>query len=91
MSREGPPPSVGERLRMPLRVGAVFVGYLLYRVTAETSAAGAVFLGAGTVLVGWVTIDRYTTWRRDRSGLMQVGTLVLGLGLLGLGLYLVLR
>ncbi|HEU4480432.1 MAG TPA: hypothetical protein VFS18_00980 [Actinomycetota bacterium] len=91
MSREGPPPSFAERARMPLRIGAVFVAYALYRVAAGTSAAGALFLGGGFVLVAWVTIDRYTMWRRDRSGLLQVGSFILGLGLLGLGLYLVLR
>ncbi|MDQ3646150.1 MAG: hypothetical protein M3345_04355 [Actinomycetota bacterium] len=83
-------PLVSEKLRMPLRIVAVGLAYVVYRV-AQPPLGGGIFAGAGTVLLTWAVIDRWTLWRRDRSGLLQVGTTVLGIGLLLLGAYLHLR
>jgi hypothetical protein len=49
-----------------------------------------VFVGVGFVVLAYATVNRLTQWRRDRSGLLQVGTAILGLGLLGLGALLIL-
>ncbi|MFN2389055.1 MAG: hypothetical protein ABR575_05545 [Actinomycetota bacterium] len=87
--REQRPP-LPERLRMPLRIGAVGFGYLVYRLLLPPVAAG-IFAGAGSVIVAWSVIDRLTLWRRDREGLLQVGASVLGIGLIALGVYLHLR
>ena len=85
--KEGPPP-IEPKLRIPLRVGAIFACYALYFFLSREATAPAVFIGLGSLLVLLALIDRWTLWRRDRSGLIQVGMTVLGLGLLALGLYL---
>lgn len=85
------PPAISEKARVPLRVAAVFAGYLVYRLLADDKIMGPAFVGFGVAFLGFVLVDRYGTWRRDRSGLLQVGTTVLALGFLGLGAYLMLR
>ena len=84
-------PAIPEKARIPLRIAAVIVGYIVYRVLADEGVMGPAFIGFGTAFMGFVLVDRYATWRRDRSGLLQVGTTILALGLLGLGAYLMLR
>ena len=84
---EGPPP-IEQKHRMTLRVIAIFACYgLYYFLSRETTAAG-VFIGLGALLVALSLIDRWTLWRRDRSGLLQVGQTILGLGLLALGIWM---
>jgi CHASE2 domain-containing sensor protein len=90
MSNPAPPP-VPEKWRMPLRIAAVAVAYILYRVLEKTGPVGAALIGLGSTLVAWTLIERYATWRRDRSGMMQVGTTILGLCFIGIGLYVYLR
>ena len=85
------PPAISEKARVPLRVAAVFVGYLVYRLLADDKIMGPAFVGLGTAFLGFVLVDRYGTWRRERSGLLQVGTTLMALGFLGLGAYLMLR
>lgn len=85
------PPAISEKARIPLRVAAVVVGYLIYRLLEDQGVMGPAFFGLGIAFLGFVLVDRYATWRRDRSGLMQVGTTLLALGLLGVGAYLMLR
>jgi hypothetical protein len=83
-------PPIEEKHRIPLRVAAIVGAYALYFFLSRESTAPAVFIGLGVLLVAFALIDRWTLWRRDRSGLMQVGMTVLGLGLFALGLYLFL-
>lgn len=90
MTSEGPPP-VESRGRIPMRIVAIVGAYLLYRVLEARHAAGAAFTGAGVGLLALMLIDRYTLWRHKPLGLLQVGATILGLGLLGIGLYLVAR
>ena len=85
------PPAISEKARIPLRVLAVVVGYLVYRLLGDEGVVGPAFIGFGIAFLGFVLVDRYATWRRDRSGLLQVGTTILALGLLGLGIYLIVR
>jgi hypothetical protein len=85
------PPLIPEKFRMPLRIAAVFLGYVIYLVLEEGKVVGPAFVGFGSVVLLWAIIDRYATWRRDRSGLMQVGSTILGLAFIAIGLYLVLR
>lgn len=85
------PPLIPEKFRMPLRIGAVFLGYVIYLVLEQGKVIGPAFVGFGSVILLWAIIDRYATWRRDRSGLMQVGSTILGLALIAIGLLLVLR
>ena len=92
MNQNQPPPPIEERFNVPLKVGAVVIGYVLYRVLFRDGRgiAGPVFVGAGFVVLAYATVNRLTQWRRNRSGLLQVGTTILGLGLLGLGSLLIL-
>ena len=83
-------PPIEEKHRIPLRVAAIVASYALYFYISREQTPPAVFIGLGTLLVLFALIDRWTLWRRDRSGLMQVGMTVLGLGLAALGLYLLL-
>lgn len=87
---EGTPP-VPERYRMLLRLGAVALGYVVYRLVEPDHFGPALMLGFGVWIFSAVMIERYSTRRSDRSGLMQVGSTILGLGLVVLGLALVLR
>ena len=86
---EGPPP-IEPKHRIPLRMIAVIACYALYFYLSRERTAPAAFVGLGALLISWSLIDRWTLWRRDRSGLMQVGQTLLGTGLLGLGVFLFL-
>ena len=85
--KEGPPP-IEPKHRIPLRVAAIVACYALYFALSKERTGPAVFIGLGSLLISFSLIDRWTLWRRDRSGLMQVGQTLLGLGLLALGLFL---
>ena len=89
-ARESSPP-VPERYRMPLRLGAVAAGYVVYRLLEPDNLGAALMLGFGVWISLAALVERYSARRRDRSGLMQTGSTILGLGLVGLGLVLVLR
>lgn len=89
--RSDAPPPVDERYRIPLRVVVIVASYLVYFFLSNSEMVAAIFLGLGLALVGLSQVDRWTLRSRDRSGLLQVGTTLLGLGLLGLGAYLWLR
>jgi hypothetical protein len=81
---EGPPP-ISERLNIPLKVVAVLLGYLIYRLLVEDAIAGPLFVAAGFTMIAYTLINRWTLRRLDRSDMMQVGTAILGAGLIGLG------
>lgn len=88
MHREEGPPPIDPKQRIPLRMIAVIVCYALYFYLSRERTAPAAFVGLGALLVSWSLIDRGTLRRRERSGLMQVGQMLLGAGLLALGLFL---
>ena len=83
-------PRIETRYRLPLRIGAGFVAYLLYRWVGDARVVPGVMVGLGAVLVAWAIIDELTLVRSQRLGLLQVGTAILGLVLVGLGAYLIL-
>lgn len=89
--REERPPPIDERYRITLRVVVISLGYLVYFLLSDGALMPAIFLGLGVVLVGLPLVDRWTLRRSDRSGLLQVGTTLLGLGLLGAAVLLYLR
>ena len=87
---EGPPP-IDPKHRIPLRMIAVIACYALYFYLSDERKPPAAFIGVGALLISWSLIDRWTLWRRDRSGLLQVGQMILGIGLLALGIFLFAR
>ena len=84
MKPDNAPPPLPERVRMPLRVVSVFVGYLIYRVM-QPPLVGAALLGIGFVVLTWAIIEKFTTFRRDRVSMLLAGQVILGLGLLAVG------
>ena len=77
---EGPEPPLLERLRMPLRIASVFVGYVIYLVVPGPLVA-RVLLWAGFIALDWAIVDQVT-----RSGGSRPSPAVVGQGLLGLAL-----
>jgi hypothetical protein len=78
------------RYRMPARVAAVVGGYVAYRWSSDDRIVPGLMVGAGAILLAWSIIDEITLPKRERLGLMVVGSAILGLGLLGAGLFLTL-
>jgi uncharacterized membrane protein len=76
---------------MPLRIAVIVLAYLLYRLPGDERIAAGAFIGIGTLILGLSVVDRLTRWSRDRSRLMEVGSILLGLGLLGVGILLAVR
>ena len=85
------PPPIDERYRMFLRIVVVVIAYGAYFLVQRDKLVPGVLVGAGVIALGFSTVDRLTRWRRDRSEMMLVGTTLLGLGLLAVGLFLYLR
>ena len=79
------------RYRIPARMVAAVAGYALYRTVVDDRVIPGAMVGVGAVLLAWSIIDEITLQKRERLGLMVVGSAILGLGLLGLGLYLTFR
>lgn len=79
------------RYRVPARVAAVLGGYLVYRGLGDDRVVPGLMAGLGAMLLAWSIIDEITLPKRERLGLLVVGSAILGLGLLGLGLFLSLR
>ena len=92
MTNNEQPPPVSERMNIPLKVVAVVISYVLYRVLLgdDDRIAGPLLVAVGFAIFAYAMVNRWTQWRRERSGLLQVGTTVLGLCLLLLGAVLVI-
>jgi hypothetical protein len=87
---EGPP--VPDSKRMSFRVAAVVGAYLLYWWQESRGHLWAgVALAAGAIVLSWAAIDKLTRWRRERSELMEMAQILLGLGLIGLSVFLALK
>lgn len=90
MRRSEQQPVIPEKWLMPLRLAVVVGGYALYRwLESRYSIVASLFVAAGAVVVAYSLVNRYGLWRRDRMGLLQVGQTILGLGLIGIGIYLI--
>jgi hypothetical protein len=63
----------------------------LFFTLKGTGTFGAGFTAIGLGLMGVVSVDHYTLAERQRDGLLHVGTFILGLGLAGIGIYLLIR
>lgn len=85
-----PPPVQGKNawLLQPIAfVIAVVIAYVLGRghIVAE------IFLGIGLAAILLPLASRWTTRPADRSQLVGTGAVLLGLGFVGIGVYLLLR
>ncbi len=69
---------------MTLRIVAVIVGYLIYRLVDEPLVS-ALLIAIGFVMLTWAVIERETTFRKDRLSIMIAGQAMLGLGLVAAG------
>lgn len=87
---EGPTPPLPERIRLPLRIASVVIGYVIYRIVGEP-VAGALLIWVGFVALDWAIIEKATTYRKDRLSMMLVGQALLGAGLLVAGAIVVSR
>ncbi len=87
---EGPEPPLPERFRMPLRVGAVFIGWLIY-VLVDGPLVGRVLLWVGFIALAWALIEKMTTFKQQQLSLMLAAQAFLGVGLLVAGGFLVFR
>lgn len=87
---EGPTPPLPERIRLPLRIASVVIGYVIYRIVGEP-VAGALLIWIGFVLLDWAIIERVTTYRKDRLSMMIAAQAMLGIGLLVAGAIVAFR
>ena len=87
---EGPAPTLSERVRMPLRIASVFLGYLLYLLVPGPVVA-RILLWVGLIGVGWAVIEQLTTYRRQRLSILIVGQACLGIGLVAAAVIMLLR
>ena len=87
---EGPTPPLPERIRLPLRIASVVIGYVIYRIVGEP-IAGALLIWIGFVLLDWAIIERVTTYRKDRLSMMIAAQAMLGIGLLVAGAIVAFR
>jgi hypothetical protein len=83
---EATPPRVDPKYGLPLRLGALALAYGVYRLIEQERFSAGVFVGVGMLLIDYALITYLTTRRDERSGMMQTGQTILGLGLVGLGL-----
>ena len=83
---EATPPRVNPRFALPMRLGALAIAYGAYRVVEAERVSAGVFVGVGVLLITYALVTYLTTRRDERSGLLQAGQTILGLGLVGLGL-----
>lgn len=90
MARDREQPPVNEKFRLPMRIAAVVLAYVLYR-RFDQPLMGGVTLGIGFLLLAWSTIERLTVRRQDRVDLIMVGQGLLGTGLVIAGLFVTLR
>lgn len=74
-----------------MRVLAVALAYLVYRLPGDDGLPAGISLGLGTLLILFIVVDQVTLRRRERFEMMQVATLIAGVGAIILGLVLVLR
>lgn len=83
---EATPPRVDPKYALPMRFAALAIAYGAYRVAEAERFSAGIFVGLGVLLITYAVVTYLTTRRDQRSGLLQTGQTILGLGLVGLGL-----
>lgn len=91
MRRAEQQPVLPEKWVMVLRIVVIGAAYLIYRVLQRNNpVAESLLVGLGFLIVAYSVINRYGLWRKERSGMLQVGQTILGSGLIAIGLGLIL-
>jgi hypothetical protein len=80
-----------QQQRMVARVAVVFLGFLAYRLIGDDRLVAGLMVWGGTVLAGLPLVDRATVGAERAGEMLQVGTMLLGLGLTAAGMFLALR
>ncbi|MEA2452467.1 MAG: hypothetical protein QOG04_1177 [Actinomycetota bacterium] len=83
---EATPPRIDPKYAIYMRLGALAIAYGAYRAVEDERLSSGIFIGFGVLLLGYSLVTYLTTRRDQRSGLMQAGQTILGIGLVGLGL-----
>jgi hypothetical protein len=83
---EATPPRVDPKYALPMRLAALAFAYGAYRVVETERFSAGIFVGLGVLLISYAFVTYLTTRRDQRSGMLQTGQTILGLGLVGLGL-----
>lgn len=83
---EATPPRIDPKYALWMRLGALVLAYVVYRLVGDVRLSAGIFMGLGLLLIDYAAITYLTTRRDERSGLLQTGQVILGLGLVGLGL-----
>ena len=83
---EATPPRIDPKYAMYMRFGALLLAYVAYRLTEKEKLSAGIFIGVGVLLMLYALVTYLTTRRDERSGMLQTGQTILGLGLVGLGI-----
>lgn len=83
---EATPPTIDPKYALWLRLGALALAYVVYRLVGDVKLSAGIFMGIGLLLVDYAAVTYLTTRRDERSGLLQTGQVIIGGGLVGLGL-----
>ena len=83
---EATPPRVDPKFALPMRLAALAIAYGVYRAVEIEKVSAGIFVGLGVLLITYALVTYLTTRRDERSGMLQTGQTILGLGLVGLGL-----
>lgn len=69
-----------------MRLGVLLVAYLIYRAVGDEHRWPSIFIGVGTLILGYALVTYLTTRTDQRTGLLQAGQTILGGGLILLGI-----
>lgn len=83
---EATPPRIDPKYALWMRLGALALAYAVYRIVGDQHLSAGIFIGVGVLLIDYAVVTYLTTRRDERSGLLQTGQVILGLGLVGVGL-----
>lgn len=90
LAMSGPPPVQGRNawLLQPL---AIAIAVALAYAVGRGHTAAEIFLGIGFAAILLPLAARWTTRPADRSQLLGTGSVLLGIGFVAIGVYLILR
>ena len=83
---EATPPRIDPKYAIWMRLGALALAYVVYRLVGDVHLSAGIFMGVGLLLIDYAAVTYLTTRRDERSGLLQTGQVILGIGLVGVGL-----